>query len=158
MRLKSIVQLAVPASKAVFLLFLGVLFISSKHHVFFMYLTSARVLLPVHASNQLESRKWEETTAHHWKFSGTFYLWCPDKCSSITWCKADQFMYEQGILYHGSFYVLALAEHPFSCVCFSQMFLHESALAYHTCVHFNKTFLHLFAPAKHHLTDFPKSP
>ena len=31
-----------------------------------------------------------------------------------------------------SFHVLALAEHPFSCVCFSKKFLHKSALAFHT--------------------------
>jgi hypothetical protein len=43
----------------------------------------------------------------------------------------------------------ALAEHPFTCVCFSQ-FLHESALA---CVHFSKMFLHVFAPAKQHPTQ-----
>jgi hypothetical protein len=39
--------------------------------------------------------------------------------------------------------VLVLVEHPFTCVCFSEIFLH------------------MFAPAKHHLThtiDFPKSP
>ena len=42
----------------------------------------------------------------------------------------------------------------FTCVCFSEMFLHLSALAKHpfTCVQFRKSPLHLFAPAKHHLT------
>jgi hypothetical protein len=57
-----------------------------------------------------------------------------------------------------SFHVLALAEHPLSCVCFSTMFLLESALAFHTCVHFNKTSLHVFASEKHHPTNFPKNP
>ena len=44
-----------------------------------------------------------------------------------------------------SFHMLALAEHPLFCVCFSETFLHESALAFHTCVHFNKMFLHVLA-------------
>jgi hypothetical protein len=56
-----------------------------------------------------------------------------------------------------SFHVLALAEHPLSCVCFSETFLHESALAFHTCVHFKETFLQVLAPRKHHPTDFPKN-
>jgi hypothetical protein len=54
--------------------------------------------------------------------------------------------------------MLALAEHPLTCVCFSKTFLHETALAFHICVYFNETSLHLFSPAKHHPTDFPKSP
>jgi hypothetical protein len=53
--------------------------------------------------------------------------------------------------------MLALAEHPLCCVCFSETFLHESASAFYTCVHFNETFHHMFAPAKHHPTDFPKT-
>lgn len=69
-------------------------------------------------------------------------------------CKADQHMGEQRILHH----LLALAEHPRSCVCFSEMFLQESALAFHTRVHFNEMFLHVFAPAKHHPTVVPKNP
>ena len=54
-----------------------------------------------------------------------------------------------------SFHVLALAEHPLSCVCFSEMFLHESALVFHLkeSVHLRKTLLHVFAPAKHHPTQ-----
>lgn len=51
-----------------------------------------------------------------------------------------------------------LTEHPLSCVCFSEMFLQESALAFHTCIHFKETLLHVFAPAQHHPTDFPKNP
>jgi hypothetical protein len=57
-----------------------------------------------------------------------------------------------------SFHVLALAEHPLSCVHFSETFLHKYALAIHICIHFNEMFLHVFAPAKHHATDFLKNP
>jgi hypothetical protein len=57
-----------------------------------------------------------------------------------------------------SFHVLALAEHPLSCVSFRETFLHKSALAFYTSVHFNEMFLHVFAPAKHYPTDFPKNP
>lgn len=51
-----------------------------------------------------------------------------------------------------------LTEHPLSCVCFSEMVLQESALAFHTCIHFKETILPVFAPAQHHPTDFPKNP
>lgn len=44
-------------------------------------------------------------------------------------------------------------EHPLSCVCFGETFLHESAFDFHTCVHF-----HEFTPAKCHPTDFPENP
>jgi hypothetical protein len=37
-----------------------------------------------------------------------------------------------------SCHVLALAEHPLSYVCFSKMFLHKSALAFHLCPLFKK--------------------
>ena len=49
-----------------------------------------------------------------------------------------------------SFHVLALAEHPFSCVCFCEIFLHESALAFYLCP---QKFLHVFSPVKHHPTQ-----
>jgi hypothetical protein len=51
--------------------------------------------------------------------------------------------------------VLALAENPFTRVCFSETFLHKSALAKHpfTCVHFREKLLHVFVPAKHHPTQ-----
>jgi hypothetical protein len=48
-----------------------------------------------------------------------------------------------------SFHVVALAEHPLSCVSFSETFLHKSALAFH------EAFLHVCVPAKHHSTNFP---
>ena len=40
------------------------------------------------------------------------------------------------IFHHMSFLMLALAEHPFTCVCFSETFLHMSALAkcHFTCI------------------------
>lgn len=41
--------------------------------------------------------------------------------------------------------MLALIEHPLSYVCFSEMFLHKSALAVHICVHLNETSLNMFA-------------
>jgi hypothetical protein len=37
----------------------------------------------------------------------------------------------QRMLHHVSFHMLVLADHPFSCVCFSEMFLHVFALAKH---------------------------
>ena len=43
----------------------------------------------------------------------------------------DQYL--RRILHHVSFHVLALAEHSFTCVSFSEMFLHDSALAFHLC-------------------------
>jgi hypothetical protein len=54
--------------------------------------------------------------------------------------------------------MVALAEYPLSCVCFREMFLQESSLAFYNCVYFYKTFFHMFALAKHHPTDFPKNP
>jgi hypothetical protein len=42
---------------------------------------------------------------------------------------------KESIMHRASFHVLALAKHPFTCVCF------------------RKTLLYLFAPAKHHLTQ-----
>ena len=81
----------------------------------------------------------------------------PDKWSSVTHCKAHQYMcvVSKNILHHVSFHVFALAEHPLFCVYFRETFLHESALAFQTCVHFNKMFPHVFAPAKHHPTQLP---
>lgn len=56
-----------------------------------------------------------------------------------------------------SFHVLALAEHPLSCVCLRETFLPQSISVFHTCVHCKETFL-LFATAKHHPNDFPENP
>lgn len=48
--------------------------------------------------------------------------------------------------------MLASAKYPFTCVNFSETFLHVSVLANHpfTCVSFRKTLLHMYASAKHH--------
>jgi hypothetical protein len=40
---------------------------------------------------------------------------------------------------HILFHVLALVEHPSSCDCFSEMFLHKSALVFHLCPHQENT-------------------
>jgi hypothetical protein len=45
--------------------------------------------------------------------------------------------------------MLALAEHPFTCVL-SHSFMSLPYLF--TCVHFIEMFLYMFAPAKHHPT------
>jgi hypothetical protein len=71
-------------------------------------------------------------------------------------CKMDQYIHVVSKeSYYVSFYMSALAEYPFTCVCFNETFLHESALSKHpfTCVHFRKTLLHMFAPAKYHPTQ-----
>ena len=150
----SIALLAVPASQAV-----------SVTMESYLYLQTSRLphVLPQHVHPISPSlQKQQQTAAHHQKFFRGFSLWCPSKCSSTAQCKAEQCMRavskDSIMLHHSSFHVLALAEHPLSCVCFSTMFLHESALAFHTCVHFWKTPLHVFDPAKHRPTNFPKNP
>jgi hypothetical protein len=54
--------------------------------------------------------------------------------------------------------VLALAEHLYPCVFFSQTFLHKSALVFHLCLLQENTLL--FAPAKRHPTQltFQRNP
>jgi hypothetical protein len=116
-----------------------------------MCLASACVLHQYAAQVWGSSKKLLYTTR---SFLTHFSVWSPDKYSSTIQCKADQYMCvvsnESFIM---SFHVLALAEHPFTCICFREMFLHKSIWAFHTCVHFD-----VFAPAKHHPTDFPKNP
>jgi hypothetical protein len=105
-----------------------------------------------------------------------FSLWSCNKWSSQ--CMEGEPIHAcpwQRIVHHTSFHVLALAKHPFTCICFSKTFLHESALEKHPitcvhfrekflhmstlakhsyiCVHFGKTLLYVFAPAKHHPTQ-----
>ena len=41
-----------------------------------------------------------------------------------------------------SFHMLALAEHPFSCVCFRKMFFQESASVFYLCLPQQNTFQH----------------
>ena len=68
-------------------------------------------------------------------------LWSPDKRSSATQCKVEQYRsVVSKVFHHMSFHMLVLAEHPFACV------------------HFRKTLLHVFAPAKHHPTQLSKEP
>ena len=65
----------------------------SKFHMSSMSLASAcasvsaDITLPISLSLQ----KHQEAVAHHQKVFGAF-LWSPNKCSSTTQCKADQYM------------------------------------------------------------------
>jgi|UPI0000F4AA3A hypothetical protein len=99
----------------------------------------------------LSPPKQQEAATHHQKFFSVFLS-----------VESQQMQPNYAMYMHvaskESFLVLALAEQPLSCVYFSEKFLHESALAFHTCVHFNEMFLHMFAPAKYQPTDFPKNP
>lgn len=79
-----------------------------------------------------------------------FSLWSPSKRSSTEQCKAEQRTSAiSKAFFIESFHEFALAEHPFTCVCFSDTFPHESASAKRpfSCVHLEKT-LHVFALAK----------
>ena len=76
------------------------------------------------------SKKLQHTTR---SFLVCFSLWSPDNA-------AQQHSVRQTntcvLLAKNPSCVLScvcLAEHPLSCVCFSEMFLHESALAFHLC-------------------------
>jgi hypothetical protein len=88
-----------------------------------------------------------------------FSLWNLNKCST-TQCKADQYMrvVSKGPLHHVSFHVFALAASPFTCVCFSEMFLHKSALVLHLCPFQENAPSHV-CPSKtpSNTTDFPKN-
>jgi hypothetical protein len=75
------------------------------------------------------SNKLQHTTR---SFLVHFFLWSLDKRSSTAQYKADLYMHvvsKESFINHMTFPMLALAEHPFSCVCFSEMFLYTSALA-----------------------------
>jgi hypothetical protein len=89
---------------------------------------SGVITLPIRLSPQ----KWQVTATWHQNFLVDSSLWSADKWSSTMQCKADQCMH---VLREESFIcVLSHAcfrEHPFTCVCFSEMYLHESALAFH---------------------------
>jgi hypothetical protein len=54
-----------------------------------------------------------------------FSLWSPDKCSSTTQCKVDHYMHvvSEEFFHRESFHMLALAKHPFTCVCFRKTLL-----------------------------------
>ena len=123
----------------------GVLFIPSKHHVFSTCLASQHIHLI-----SPSPRKRQATAAHQHTFLVSFSLCIslygvPTNAAqlhNVRWTNTCVLLAKNP----SSFCVLALAKHPLSCVCFSEMFLHESALAFYTCVHFNKTFLYLFVP------------
>jgi hypothetical protein len=143
LRPTSVVQLAVPASHPLSLSLWVILFISSKHHVFVTCLISAC------ASN------------HHQKVFSVFLSMEIAEKNASQLCDVRQTntcvllikkkKKKKSHFYHVSFFLLVLAEHPLSCVCFHS----ESALAFHTCVHFKEMFPRGFAPAKHHPNDFP---
>ena len=80
-----------------------------------------------------------------------FSLWRPNKCSLTTQCKVDQYMC---VVSKESFITCSfmLAEHPFSCVCFSKTFPHDSALVFHLCPLQENT-PSCVCPAKHHPTQ-----
>lgn len=119
-------------------------------------------VLPQHR-HPISSCPWkhQQTAVYYQNFLVRFSLWRPDQCSSTTQCKADQYkcvFSKESFITHRILSHACFTEHPLSCVCFSEMFLQESALAFHTCIHFKETLLHVFAPAQHHPTDFPKNP
>ena len=64
------------------------LFIPSKHRMSPTGPASADTTLPI----SLSPPKQQETTAHHQKILVGFSLWSPDKCSSTTKCKVNQYM------------------------------------------------------------------
>ena len=98
-----------------------------------------------------------------------FSLLSPHKGSSATQCKVDQYMcvISKGSLHHVSFHAFALAEHPFTCVCFSQTFLHMFALVFRllctsgkhsfTCVPQQNTTQHKGLPKEPLFTFLPIS-
>ena len=87
-------------------------------------LTSLCQLAPVCGS----SKKLQHITR---SFLVHFSLQSSDKWSSTMQCKANQYLC---IINEESFHMLALVEHPLSCVCFSETFLHKFALAFHLCL------------------------
>ena len=135
------------------------LFIPSTHHVSSTGLSKWLCLSWRHSASQPKSKE----SSRNCSTPPEIFWWVSlygVPTNSTTQCQVDQYMraVSKVILHHVSFHVLALAEHPFTCFCFSQTFLHESALAFHACVHFKETFLLMIAPAKLHPTSFPKNP
>jgi len=102
----------------------------SKHHASSMGLASARASLSqltslcqsaqVHGSG----KKLQHATR---RFLVPFSLWSPYKCNSAVQHKTDQYVCVVRVLHYLSFCVLVLAEHPFTCVCFRETFLHVPA-------------------------------
>ena len=82
--------------------------------------------------------------AHHQKLFGAFLCGVPTKAVQL--CSVRQTntcvsLAENRTFHHVSFRVLAFAELPLSCICFSETFLHMSTLAFHipSCVCPSKT-------------------
>lgn len=115
-----------------------VLFMFSKHHMSSMALTSARVSVSNDITLPISPRlqKLQQTAAHHQKLFG-FSLWSSDKCSSTTQLRnVNRTNTYTSLAKTPSSRVLSRARFSrtsFTCVCFSDTFLHASALALHLC-------------------------
>lgn len=106
-------------------------------------------ILPQHVSWRLSQltppcqsvQSWQETTAHHEKFFGVFLsMECRQMERHYTMQGSPMHAcHYRRIFHHVCFHVLALAEHPFSRVCLSEMSIFKFA-----CVHFRETFLPVF--------------
>lgn len=128
MRATNITQLAGPASQALSPSFRGVLFIPSQHRMFTTCLASAS------SSYQPESSE----AATNYSTPPEVFL-CVSlygvptnaaQLHSVRWTNTRMSLAKNP--YHVSFHELASAEHPLSCVCFSETFLlHQAALAFH---------------------------
>jgi hypothetical protein len=141
------------ASQALSLSLHGFLFIPSKYPMFSTYLASA------HASNQPQSVEAARncSTQPEGFFDEFLYGVLTNRARLYSVRQTNTRVFLANKPSSQSFHMLALAEHPLSCVCFSEMFFHESALAFHTCVHFNEMFLQVFASAQHHLKTFQRT-
>ena len=113
MRPPSVAQLAGPASQALSLSLCGVLFIPSTHHVSSTCLASAWVL-PQQCIQPARVHRVPTNAAQLHNARGT------NTCASLAKNPSSCILH-----------MLALAEHPLSCVCFSETFLHETALVFH---------------------------
>jgi hypothetical protein len=110
---------------------------------------SADITLPISPS----PLKQQETAAYHLTFFWCISVYGIQQMQINTWILLSKNPH------HVSFHMLALAEHPFSSVCFSQMFLHESALIFHPCPLQENTPSDVY-PSKtpSSITEFPKNP
>jgi hypothetical protein len=105
---------------------------------------SGDITLPIGQS----LREQQEATTHHQKVFGVF-LSMDSLENGAQLCNVRQTNTTVSSVKNPSSHVLslfALAEHPFTCVCFIEMFLHVSASG--KC-----PLCHVFAPAKHHSTQ-----
>jgi hypothetical protein len=96
---------------------------------------SADITLPI----SLSPMKQQESTAHRQKVFGVF-LSMESQQMQLNYTMQGKPVHVccyWRLLRHVSFPVLALAEYPLFCVCFSLTFLHESVLAFHTGILFS---------------------